>query len=82
LLINPTEVPKITNIAGPIQHDVASNEVNIVPILDILALFNSIIFLIQPDTKISNKISREHNNVLPAICSVRITVCQFLQHEV
>jgi hypothetical protein len=46
LLIKPTEVPKITNIAGPIQHDVASNEVNIVPILDILALFKSIIFLI------------------------------------
>ena len=40
LLIKPTEVPKMMKTVGPIQHDVANNEVNIVPILDIFVLFN------------------------------------------
>jgi hypothetical protein len=56
LLIKPTEVPKITKIAGPIQHDVAINEVNIVPILEIFVLFNRVISLMQLDA-----ISYNHN---------------------
>jgi hypothetical protein len=49
--MKPTEVPKMMKTVGPIQHDVASNEVNIVPILDIFVLFNIKISVIQLDAK-------------------------------
>ncbi len=38
---NPAEVPKITKIAGPIQHEVASNEASMVPTLDRFSFFTN-----------------------------------------
>jgi hypothetical protein len=44
----PIDVPKITNIAGPIQHDAISIDVIIDPILEMFVLSKNIISFTKP----------------------------------
>ena len=39
---NPKEAPKTTNIAGPIQHDAARKDANMVPMLEMFSVFISL----------------------------------------